>query len=150
MRPAPDDSPPLPGFTAPVWRIDCEFEPGCRFVFAELREKSPLPGNPREFSCWIHGDASGVSLRLRLRDAAGRTWQPDGGTVDWHGWKPVHFKLGPDTAHWGGTGAAQVKYPLTWESPLLIDNTSRRATHSSILVTAPAGVVLSVASLPES
>jgi len=80
MRPAPDDSPPLPGFTAPVWRIDCEFEPGWRFVFAELREKSPLP----------------------------------------------------------------------WESPLLIDNTSRRATHSSILVTAPAGVVLSVASLPES
>ena len=74
---------------------------------------------------------------MRLRDAAGRTWQPDGGNVNWRGWHHVRFDLGPTTAHWGGTGNPVVRYPLQWEVPVLLDNTSRKSLQTRILVTAP-------------
>ena len=74
---------------------------------------------------------------MRLRDAAGRTWQPDGGSVTWRGWHHVRFDLGPGTAHWGGTGDAIVRYPLQWDDPVLLDNTSRKALQTRLLITSP-------------
>jgi len=116
------NAPPLPGFEAPVWEITCRFEPGWRFSTLEPQGQRVISGRPTAFGTWVFGDASGAGLRLRLRDANGRTWQPDGGPVTWRGWQHVRFPLTPGTAHWGGNGAAIIAYPLQWKAPVLIDN----------------------------
>jgi len=130
--------PPLPGFSVPVWKITCHFEPGWRFSTVEPQGERAIPGRPSSFGLWVCGDASGVGLRLRVRDANGRTWQPDGGPVTWRGWHHVYLPLGPNTAHWGGQGdESAVRYPLQWEAPVLIDNLSRGALSTELSVTAP-------------
>lgn len=123
--------------TAPVWELKCRFDPGWRYVTVEPKEPVELPGRPRSFGFWVFGDASGAALRLRVKDAKGRTWQPDGGEITWKGWRHVRMRLGPGTAHWGGSGEAVIEYPLRWEAPLLVDNVSRRALECGLLVTAP-------------
>ena len=128
---------PLPGFVAPVSELTCRFEPGWRFAVFEPSGDRAIPGRPKAFDLWVFGDASGVGLRLRVRDANGRTWQPDGGDLTWRGWRHVRFTLSPATAHWGGQGDAVVRYPLQWETPILIDNISKQAVQTRIFVTAP-------------
>ncbi len=130
-------APPLPGFDAPVWEITCRFEPGWRFSTIVPQAARSIPGRPSAFGMWVCGDASGVGLRLRVRDANGRTWQPDGGSVTWRGWHHVSFPLASGTAHWGGQGDAALAYPLQWEAPVLIDNLSKQALPARLLVTAP-------------
>ncbi len=129
--------PPLPGFATPAWELTCRFEPGWRFATFEPQGNRDVPGQPKSFGLWVFGDDSGIALRMRLRDAAGRTWQPDGGNVNWRGWHHVRFEISPTTAHWGGSGEPIVRYPLQWEVPVLLDNTSRKSLQSRILVTAP-------------
>ena len=129
--------PPLSGFAAPAWELTYSFEPGWRFATFQPQADRDLPGQPTSFGLWVFGDGSGIALRMRLRDAAGRTWQPDGGSVTWRGWHHVRFELGPGTAHWGGAGDAIVRYPLQWDAPVLLDNTSRKALHTRLLVTSP-------------
>ena len=131
----------LPGFDAPVWKIRCRFDAGWRFSTIEPQGELAIPGRPVSFGFWVFGDASGVGLRLRVRDANGRTWQPDGGPVTWRGWRHVYLQLGPTTAHWGGQGdESTVRYPLRWEAPVLIDNLSKQATSAELSVTAPTWV----------
>ena len=129
--------PPLPGFNPPVWKITCRFDPGWRFSTIEPQGERPIPGHPSSFGLWVLGDASGVGLRLRVRDANGRTWQPDGGSVSWRGWHHVGFSLNSGTAHWGGQGDGAMAYPLRWEAPVLIDNLSKKTLAAKLWVTAP-------------
>jgi hypothetical protein len=134
---AAKEPPRLPGFTAPVSEITCKFPAGWRFATIAPTGDRAIPGRPQSFGIWVFGDGSGAGLRLRVRDANGRTWQPDGGTVTWHGWRHVRFPLSPRTAHWGGEGEDGIRYPLQWEAPVLIDNISRQNLETRLLVTAP-------------
>jgi hypothetical protein len=136
IAPAKDFS-PLPGFEAPVSELSCRFEPGWRFACFDPQGDRSVPGNPKAFDFWVFGDASGVGLRIRVKDANGRVWQPDGATVTWRGWRHVRLNLTSTTAHWGGQGEEIVRYPLQWETPILVDNISRQAVQSRLLVTAP-------------
>jgi len=130
-------APALPGFNAPVWEMTCQFEPGWRFATVEPHAQRIIAGRPTAFGMWVFGDASGVGLRMRVRDANGRTWQPDGGSVSWRGWHHVGFSLNSGTAHWGGQGDGAMAYPLRWEAPVLIDNLSKKTLAAKLWVTAP-------------
>jgi hypothetical protein len=132
-----NEPPPLPGFEAPVWEIACKFNEGWRFASIDPTGGRAIPGRPKSFGMWVFGDGRGAALRLRVRDANGRTWQPDGGTVSWHGWRHVRFTLSPRTAHWGGGGEDGIRYPLEWEAPVLIDNISRQNLETRLFVTSP-------------
>lgn len=132
------EAPPLPGgFTVPVAEITCRFEEGWRFVTLQPNGPRSIPGRPKSFGVWVFGDASGAGLRLRVQDANGRTWQPDGGEITWRGWRHVRFDLTPGTAHWGGEGEDVIQYPLQWDAPILLDNISRKPLETRVFVTAP-------------
>lgn len=132
---AESETPPFPGMA--VWELKCGFEPGWRFVTLTPREAIVIPNNPKVFGFWVNGDESGVQLRLRVRDANGRIWQPDGGAVNWRGWKYVRISLKPTDARWGGHGEEVLRYPLQWDAVFLVDNTSRKALQSRLLITPP-------------
>lgn len=136
LRRAESETPPFPGMA--VWELKCVFEAGWRFI--TLTPKEPIaifPNEPKAFGFWVHGDASGVQLRLRVKDANGRVWQPDGCAVDWKGWKHVRVPLKPTDARWGGHGEEVLRYPLQWDAVFLVDNTSRKALQTRLLVTPP-------------
>lgn len=129
------ETPPFPGMA--VWELKCGFEPGWRFVTLTPGEVIPISNKPKVFSFWVHGDASGVQLRLRVKDANGRIWQPDGEAVNWKGWKHVRVSLKPTDARWGGQSEEVLRYPLQWDAVFLVDNTSRKALQSRLLFTPP-------------
>ena len=128
---------PLPGFDAPVWRLDYQFDAGWRFITIGPPGGQPLAGQPRAIGLWVHGDAGGASIRMRLHDANGRTWQPSGPTIDWRGWRYVELPLNDQCARWGGKGAATIRPPLVWDAAFLLDNISRKSCSGSVWVTAP-------------
>lgn len=132
---AESETPPFPGMA--VWELKCGFEPGWRFVTLTPGEATPISNKPKVFGFWVHGDGSGVQLRLRVKDANGRIWQPDGEAVNWKGWKHVRIALKPTDARWGGQGEEVLRYPLQWDAVFLVDNPSRKALQSRLLVTPP-------------
>jgi hypothetical protein len=143
---APDK---FPGGDGRTIRMDYDFQPGWKYVpvypSADAGSKTVegRPGAERAsviFGIWIHGDASLLTPRLRVRDAGGRTWQPSGPDIKWKGWKYVEMKLDENTAHWGGEDdkvRRGPKFPLKWEAPFLLDNTQRTASKGSLYFTMP-------------
>lgn len=139
---------PLPTGGGECWRLRCQFGAGWKFVqvigaegsrhgVKGLADNGLLKG-VHHFGMWVHGDNSGTVLRLRLQDASGVTWQPDGPTVNWKGWRFVEFRLDERTAHWGGAGTpieggiVHPTAPLNWDSVLLLDNPARAACDAEI------------------
>jgi hypothetical protein len=82
---------------------------------------------------WVYGDGSGCQIRARFMDAQGQTFQPDGPRVDWRGWRWVSVPMRGSMAHWG-TGDGEVRYPVRWDTLLLLDNVSRERVTGEILV----------------
>jgi hypothetical protein len=87
---------------------------------------------------WVHGDGTGNTLRLRVVDATGQTFQPGGEVMRDKGWRYVTFSLDSSHAgHWGGANDGLVHYPLRWDSLLLIDSTHRKKTEGTVYVSVP-------------
>jgi hypothetical protein len=80
---------------------------------AVLTPASPilLPGKPSKLIAWVHGDASGVHVAVRLFDAKGGQIDLPGVPVDWTGWRRLAFNLPPGLAT-----------PLRLESPLVLSS----------------------------
>jgi hypothetical protein len=92
------------------------------------------------FGVWIYGDSSTLTPRVRVKDAAGRIWQPGFPEIKWKGWKYVEGRLDENTAHWGGNENEKTRapsFPLTWDAPFLLDNPQRTAVKGTIFFTTP-------------
>jgi hypothetical protein len=122
--PAPGDNPPF----RKAFALDYQFEEGWRFVRCETGAPTRLGSRPRTLGVWIDGDNSGNSLRTRVRDASGQTFQINGPSLNWSGWRWVTFDLEhlEHAGHWGGANDGMVKGELTLETPLLLDGTRRK------------------------
>jgi hypothetical protein len=121
---APGEDPPY----ANAFALDYQFDAGWRFAFCEPAAPVRLGPRPAALGLWVYGDNSGNTLRARLRDAAGQTFQPSGPALNWTGWRWVTFDLEhlDQAGHWGGANDGVVKGNLTIETPLLIDSTRRK------------------------
>ena len=127
-----------------VLGLNYEFGAGWKFVCVypgkEAEGREIANGVPVAFGTWIDGDGSGLIPRLRLKDAAGRIWQPTFPPVDWTGWRYVEARLDEDTGHWGGDASAdhpKPMAPLHWEAPFLFDNASHTSKKGEIYFTSP-------------
>jgi polysaccharide biosynthesis protein PslG len=135
---APPAGPPQPG-VAPV-RITYRFEKGWKFARLAPQESAlqAIEGQPLAFGLWVYGDGSGNHLRCRLADATGQTFQPDGGQLDWRGWRYVRFPLNASlSGHWGGENDGVIHYPLRWDTLLLIDSAHREQTSGEVYIASP-------------
>jgi hypothetical protein len=135
--PAPPDGPTA---EKPTLRIVYRVEEGWKFVRLATRVESmrPIEGRPRELGVWVYGDGSGNTLRVRIVDAAGQTFQPDGPPMIRKGWQYVAFRLdGRDAGHWGGANDGKIRFPIRWDSILLIDSTRRAGGPWNVHVASP-------------
>ncbi len=117
-----------------AWRLDYDFESGWRFVrcAAAAPNPIPVPEGTRALGLWVHGDNSGNLLRMRVTDAGGQTFQPNGPALDWTGWRWVTFDLEDlrHAGHWGGANDGIRHGALRLDCPLLLDGSSRRTRGS--------------------
>lgn len=123
--PPADDSP-----YATVFALDYQFDEGWRFTRCEADRPLSFEAGPKAFGVWVYGDNSGNSLRLRVRDASGQTFQVGGPHLDWTGWRWVTFDLQDlaNCGHWGGANDGAVKGNLTLDTALLLDAEGRQTS----------------------
>jgi hypothetical protein len=107
------------------------------FNVANKGDRGSIEGRPTAFGVWIHGDGKRTIPRMRMSDSKQQTWQIDGPTIDWTGWKYVEFPLTPAANHWGGANDGEIHYPLRWEASLLLDNVSRKPLSGEIQFSGP-------------
>lgn len=150
----PGDAPePFPGGTGTVMKLDYAFEDGWKYIpVLPSGDPGPRPIESRAgeggtrvlFGMWIHGDAGNLVPRVRVIDANGRVWQPSGPPIKWKGWKYIEMKLDETTACWGGSDPdvkRGPKFPLKWQAPFLLDNTSKVAASGTIHFSTPAAIL---------
>ncbi len=108
--------PPPDRIRGPIRLVTATF-PGS----AVLTPASPivLPGKPGRLIAWVHGDASGVLVGVKLADAKGGLIDMPAVPVDWTGWRRLAFNLPPG-----------LPTPLRLESPLVMS--SAKPTKASI------------------
>jgi hypothetical protein len=122
-----------------VWRLDYQFASGWRFVRCVAEAERPsIAGRPAALGVWVYGDSSGNSLRIRVTDDSGQTFQPTGPNLDWSGWRWVTFDLAnlEQAGRWGGADDGRVHGGLRLDTVLLVDST-RTKTTGTIYFAAP-------------
>ena len=130
---APGTANVVPGLDdLPTLDLDYRLERGWKFL--RLVPRAPMGiGNSRTISMWIHGDGSGNVVRMRVIDASGQVFQPDGGKLTHIGWKWTTFTITPHTAHWGGANDGVVKPPLKLDTLFLLDQADQSRPSQGVI-----------------
>ncbi len=127
-----------------AYRLDYQFDPGWRFVRCAFAGSPtvPLPEDAAELGLWVRGDGSGNTLRVRLRDETGQTFQLNGPRLNWTNWRWVAFGLHDLGAagHWGGANDGIPRGRLMLDTLLLIDGT-REKTDGTVYLAGPTVVI---------
>jgi hypothetical protein len=115
--------------------VPYEFDPGWRYAMVAPRAEAAIPEGAKALVVWIEADGAGDSLRSRIRDRTGQTFQVDLGRLDWTGWKPVTIALDGrgDGTHWGGADDGVPHGAMAWEALLLIDSARQGEAHRGTL-----------------
>jgi hypothetical protein len=109
----------------PTLDLDYHMDQGWKFL--RITPTKPIDlGAAKEICMWVFSDGSGNLARLRVVDASGQTFQPDGGRLNFIGWKWLTFAITPHTSHWGGANDGVAKAPLKLDTLFLLD----QADHS--------------------
>jgi len=130
---APPEGPPQPGMR--VYRFSYRYDNGWKFVrvFPARDEDRSIPDRPSALGMWIYGDGKGNLVRVRFTDSTNQTFQPDGETISWKGWRYVEIRLdGSRGGHWGGADDGVVHYPIRWDTVFLLDSAGGRATEGEV------------------
>ncbi len=135
---SPGQDPPF----AKAVRVDYDMAAGwCFWQLGPKRaeEMVPVGVRPKRIMFWVHGEGSGDTVRCRLVDKTGQTFQPQAGTMNASGWRLMEMSLEGHMGHWGGAGDGVVHPPLRWTSYYLQDSTKtahRGTTHLTGVVVA--------------
>jgi hypothetical protein len=115
--------------------VSYQFDPGWRYAMVTPQGQTTIPEGAKALVVWIEADGSGDSLRSRIRDRTGQTFQADLGQLDWNGWRPVTIPLDGrgDGTHWGGAADGVPHGPLAWEALILIDSARQKEAHQGTL-----------------
>lgn len=129
----------LPVADRQAGKVSYTFAPGWKFlrVAPQGRLQEPLKGEPDAIGMWVHSGGSHDLLRARFIDSTGQTFQPDGGTLDFRGWKYITIPLHPGGGHWGGANDDHVHYPIRLDTLLLIDTPDRNGAKGEVYFTDP-------------
>ena len=112
----------MPGLSdQPSLDLDYHLDKGWKFL--RIAPKAPIDlGAAKEIGMWVFGDGSGNIARLRVTDASGQVFQPEGGRLTHSGWKWLTFTITPHTSHWGGANDGVAKAPLKLDTLFRLDH----------------------------
>lgn len=134
---------PAPGPDAPAEgavELKYRFSSGWKFVCVRTlaEPERAIEGKPKAMGAWVHGDGQANQCRARFVDATNQTFQPDGETITWTGWRWVTFPMdGSRSGRWGGAEDGVIHYPIRWDSLFLLDSPGGRATQGQVLIAGP-------------
>lgn len=116
-------------------RLDYEFGDGWRFVRVSPRPTIRIFEKPRIAKLWLQGDGRDGHARLRFVDSDGQTFQPNYARLDFSEWRCIEADLtGESAGHWGGKNDGMVRYPISWDTIFLLDNTGGRKSKGTIFL----------------
>ncbi|MCX6362090.1 MAG: cellulase family glycosylhydrolase [Armatimonadetes bacterium] len=121
-------------------QLKYRFASGWKFVCVRTLAESErgIEGKPKAMGAWVHGDGQANQCRARFVDATSQTFQPDGETISWTGWRWVVFPMdGARSGRWGGADDGVIHYPIRWDSLFLLDSPGGRATQGQVLIAGP-------------
>ena len=129
-----------PIHAAKTLALSYRMDAGWKFLRIVPKEgiATAIEGKPKSLVYCVYGNASGDTIVARFVDATGQTHQPNGGRLDFTGWRQIVVPLDTrDTAHWGGANDGVIHYPIRWDTPILIDGTRSAHGPTQILFTSP-------------
>ncbi len=120
--------------------VEIQLGSGARFIrFVPPAGNPAIPEGAGALGAWIHGDGSGMILRLRFLGADGQAFQPAGMAVVWRGWRWVEIPIRGDEARlasWGGAADGQPRGPFQLDTLLLVDKPGPQPFEGRIAVSA--------------
>jgi hypothetical protein len=128
------------GEDIPSLKLDYKWDAGWKFV--QLRPKTDalknIDGRPQALQMWVYSDGSGNHARLRFMDETGQTFQSNGGTLDFKGWKLMTFPLdGSNGGFWGGRNDGIIQGKIRFDTLFLLDSANRTAGQGTIYLAMP-------------
>lgn len=131
----------------PSLKLSYRFEPGWKFANIQPHSESPVKsaltkveGKPKALGLWVYGDNSNNVLRMRYLDATGQTFQPQGTSLNWKGWRYYEFPLDGSGGFWGGAGDGQIHYPIQLDSLFILDSIRTENNRGEIYISDPTWV----------
>ncbi len=121
-------------------KIAYRMAPGWKFIRLTPQSETlrKIDGQPKAVAMWIRGDGSGNHVRLRFVGADGQIFQPNGPVMNFTDWRLVTMAMdGSEAGHWGGKEDGVVRYPIRWDSLLLIDSAKRATDLREVFVGSP-------------
>jgi len=108
-------------------RLTYRYAEGWKFVRIAPRDRMEIAGRPYRIGVWVKGTATKDVLRMRIRDANGRTFQPGFGRLEFDGWRYLTARLDdPHVGTWGGKpDVTDITYPIVLDTAILIDGTKQ-------------------------
>lgn len=124
---------------APSLKLTYRFEPGWKFANIQPQSESltKVNGRPMAMGMWVYGDNSNNVLRMRYRDATGQTFQPNGTSINWQGWRYYEFPLDGSGGFWGGANDGQIHYPIQLDSLFILDSIRLENNKGEIYISDP-------------
>lgn len=114
-------------------RLDYDMGEGWRFVRVSPRPMIPIHAQPRSVKLWVKGDNSDSLIRLRITDSGKQTFQQDFGRLNFTDWRCLESKLdGSGAGFWGGRNDGVVRYPISWDTILLLDKNADEARKGTV------------------
>lgn len=116
-------------------KLDYTLETGWKYV--QITPKSPLSisGKPNSAKIWIKGQKNSAPARLRLAGVDDQTFQYKYGTLETRQWEILTVNLqSRDVIHWGASNDGVVRYPLMWDTLLLVDNLPSKSFTGEVFV----------------
>jgi hypothetical protein len=120
-------------------KLTYSFEPGWKFANIQPQSEAltKVEGQPKVMGMWVYGDNSNNVLRMRYRDETGQTFQPNGTSINWTGWRYYEFPLDGSGGFWGGANDGQIHYPIQLDSLFILDSIHTENNKGEIYISDP-------------
>jgi hypothetical protein len=116
-------------------KLDYTFSEGARFVQIVPESPMPIPDKPVSAKVWVKGQKNSAPVRLRVRGSDDQTFEYQSGTFDTRQWEIMAVNMRDEIdLHWSGPADGIKRYPLRWDSLLVIDNPGRKPFTGEVFV----------------
>ena len=104
--------------------VQYQFEGSKDYEYVALARTFTIPEPGLGLVLWVKGNGTPLSLRVRISDRSGETFQFDVASLAFTGWRQLGALLRSPAGHWGGNNDVKIDYPCAFDS-LVIDCPSR-------------------------
>lgn len=116
-------------------RLNYKVDSGWKYIEVMPKLPGQIQGRPKAARIWLRSDKDTSAVRLRVAGKDGQTFQHTYGRLETNQWEVMTANFsGRGTGFWGASEDGVVRYPLTWETLVLVDNLMGKAKEGEVLV----------------